>query len=497
MISILQSMLRIPFAKKQIVASKHSVQFQHDHAQLLFNRLKTVCFMVVFTYPLYLCVDIYFLQTRDERTNIAVLSFIHFLSFFLSFIFLLIHKKSRRTLFHQETRLRCVYFYLSFYLLIGAASSLNSQFLSDNIYAYIIILIASAAIFPVHPGSMAAILSSVHLLFISGLYIIEGFSFSTMMDTINSTAAAGISCLLAFTFYTHRRKEFMHKMYTKENENMFRRLFDANPYPLILTRISDDRILLLNKQAIDYYQDTELAQRKASFFFKDQEEQERVLQTLKQKQVMKNYLSTRLFPDRKTAWTMMNFELVDYFQEPCLLIGIMDVTEFKKKEEKLFQHASIDELTGVFNRRRGFVILEEWMGPSSPVHSFTLCYIDLNNLKMVNDQLGHKAGDEFIKTICRVIKYSIRAGDMLFRMGGDEFIVLFPHQQIEEAEQTWQMIQRHFDQINASFSFPYFLSASRGFHYYQPDMCLSPEELLAAADKEMYKEKAAYKQTAR
>ncbi len=471
-------------------------KFKCHHSFVLFERLKLVCFMVVCTYPLYFAVDVFFLRTRQEITNLAILSFLHFLSFFMSAAFLLFYRKGNINFFHSKLRISFIYFYMCFYLIVGATSSLNSQFLTNNIYAYLIILTATAVVFPVHPQKTAVILASIHFCFLAGLFVIEGWKFTAFIDTINSTGAAVIAFVLSFTFYQHKQKDFSNQKQMQENEEMFRRLFDLNPYPLVLARLADNQVLLLNKQAVHYYGEEKLMEQGTSFFFKNPDEQQYIMKALQQKQSFQNYVTTELAFKQKTGWAMINFELVDYFEEACLLIGLMDITEFKKEEEKLFHHAFIDELTGTMNRRKGLALLKEFISSASPIQSFTLCYIDLNNLKLVNDQYGHNAGDQFIITVCRMIEQHLGSGDLLFRMGGDEFIIIFPEQPPEKASQKWDKIQQQFDQKNQSCAFPFILSASHGFFYYHTARQLSLEEMLAAADKEMYKEKMAYKKRA-
>lgn len=121
---------------------------------------------------------------------------------------------------------------------------------------------------------------------------------------------------------------------------------------------------------------------------------------------------------------MLSLELVEYLDQSCILIGVTDITNLKIKEEELLKHASFDTLTGVMNRRSGMALLEEKIhGPYQ--QEFYVCYIDINGLKTVNDNFGHSAGDDLIKTSCEIINCNIDSGDVLFRMGGDEFIIVF------------------------------------------------------------------------
>ena len=86
-----------------------------------------------------------------------------------------------------------------------------------------------------------------------------------------------------------------------------------------------------------------------------------------------------------------------------------------------------DDLTGAYNRRHGMYSLREWFARSKRYGThFSLIYFDLNGLKQINDDYGHQAGDLLLRAVVSACKKLLRESDMLFRMGGDEFMVLCP-----------------------------------------------------------------------
>ncbi|MCQ2055619.1 MAG: diguanylate cyclase [Fibrobacter sp.] len=86
-----------------------------------------------------------------------------------------------------------------------------------------------------------------------------------------------------------------------------------------------------------------------------------------------------------------------------------------------------DDLTGCYNRRHAMYSLREWFARSKRYGTpFSLIYFDLNGLKSINDKFGHQAGDLLLRTVVSSCKKLLRESDMLFRMGGDEFMVLCP-----------------------------------------------------------------------
>ena len=86
-----------------------------------------------------------------------------------------------------------------------------------------------------------------------------------------------------------------------------------------------------------------------------------------------------------------------------------------------------DDLTGAYNRRHAMYSLREWFARSKRYGThFSLIYFDLNGLKQINDSYGHQAGDLLLRAVVNSCKKLLRESDLLFRMGGDEFMVLCP-----------------------------------------------------------------------
>ena len=86
-----------------------------------------------------------------------------------------------------------------------------------------------------------------------------------------------------------------------------------------------------------------------------------------------------------------------------------------------------DDLICFYNRRHGMYTLREWFARSKRYGTpFSMIYFDLNGLKTINDKYGHQAGDLLLRSVVNSCKKLLRESDILFRMGGDEFMVLCP-----------------------------------------------------------------------
>ena len=111
-----------------------------------------------------------------------------------------------------------------------------------------------------------------------------------------------------------------------------------------------------------------------------------------------------------------------------------DVTEQRQKTKELAHHATHDPLTGLVNRREFECRLEHAIAASRVnTNQHMLCYIDLDNFKLVNDVAGHAAGDELLQQVVTRFMGKVRFRDTLARLGGDEFVLLLDNCPLQKA----------------------------------------------------------------
>jgi len=117
------------------------------------------------------------------------------------------------------------------------------------------------------------------------------------------------------------------------------------------------------------------------------------------------------------------------------VIILRDVTEMRTMEKRLSFQASHDSLTGLINRREFEIRLKQNIrNAQSEKQTHSVCFLDLDKFKIINDTSGHSAGDEFLKQISVTIQNELRATDVLSRLGGDEFGILFNSCSISKAQ---------------------------------------------------------------
>ncbi len=158
--------------------------------------------------------------------------------------------------------------------------------------------------------------------------------------------------------------------------------------------------------------------------------------------------------------------------------------------EKLQLEASHDPLTGAFNRRAGMEILERELTRSRREHrSVSLYVLDLDNFKAINDSFGHAAGDMVLSETKEVLAHCIRPFDTLIRTGGDEFVIVTPGASIRDAMFMGERILRRLRATVMDWNgTPLRITATMGVACSCGE--LSKDDLIALADRALYKAKA-------
>jgi diguanylate cyclase (GGDEF)-like protein len=168
-----------------------------------------------------------------------------------------------------------------------------------------------------------------------------------------------------------------------------------------------------------------------------------------------------------------------------------ELADRRQLEEKLHTASITDELTGLLNRRGFLIFAQKQLGiAKSKRRNFSILYLDVDEMKKINDEFGHKEGDQALVDLSNILKKTFRASDIIARLGGDEFIVLITEPGSSAIEKiVAQHIQDNLRIHNEQTVKGYKLSVSMGMVYYDPEQPCSVEELLDRADELMYEHK--------
>jgi len=175
---------------------------------------------------------------------------------------------------------------------------------------------------------------------------------------------------------------------------------------------------------------------------------------------------------------------------------LRDLARMAEQELAAIQIATLDELTGLSNRR-GFMVLArhalQWcQRQGKPA---TLLYMDLDEFKSINDRFGHAEGDLALKAFAHCLTEAVRASDVIARMGGDEFLVLLTDSTPDLALLAVERLQAALASHNQSMQRGYELKCSVGRVQYESAAHQDLEAWLKAGDQAMYEDKRQRKLT--
>ena len=164
-----------------------------------------------------------------------------------------------------------------------------------------------------------------------------------------------------------------------------------------------------------------------------------------------------------------------------------DISDRKRNEETIRNLAFYDSLTGLPNRSL-FIdrMLQELAKAKRQRQMMAVIFIDLDRFKVINDTLGHATGDLLLQAVAKQLKESIREGDTVSRLGGDEFLLLFPDiTQVKDVSVIAEKIVHKFSEAFMVNDKELYISASLGISIF-PDNSDSTETLIKHADTAMY-----------
>ncbi|MGL4368749.1 MAG: GGDEF domain-containing protein [Spirochaetota bacterium] len=191
-----------------------------------------------------------------------------------------------------------------------------------------------------------------------------------------------------------------------------------------------------------------------------------------------------VFPDHSSVVSVCVIALSILLMVPLLAVPLHAYVSYSKKLEGL---AVTDELTGTMNRRAVLHYLDVMMELSERHNScLSVCFVDIDRLKLINDAEGHVAGDRYLCDFCDIVRGSIRKTDAVGRLGGDEFLIVFPFTRRIDAEGIICEIR---DKCNNAGSADRCIYFSSGCAESPPYKEISASDLIHAADRRMYADK--------
>jgi diguanylate cyclase (GGDEF)-like protein len=178
-----------------------------------------------------------------------------------------------------------------------------------------------------------------------------------------------------------------------------------------------------------------------------------------------------------------------WHEREALAFVFTDISSEKARLQRLEDIAYRDTLTKTYNRHFGMEVLNEWI---TDKNKFIICFVDMDNLKYVNDKFGHAEGDNYILCVTEILR-EFSAEAIVCRLGGDEFMLLVQNWDARPAEEHMERLRTCLISYNDKPGSFYIHSMSYGIVGVDELNTLSAGELLSVADEKMYAYKKEHK----
>jgi len=300
--------------------------------------------------------------------------------------------------------------------------------------------------------------------------------------------------LLTFSLALMVNKRLFRDLKTQEEK--FAKAFHSSPNAIVLSRLRDGRILEVNGGFLKMsgFRADEIRGRTAlelNIWMGEEDRQVIVSELSRAGRVVSREMPLRnKFGKKITA--LLAVEVITIDGEKCILTTVSDITERKRMEEEIRELSLRDALTELYNRRGFFTVAEQEMKTAKRAGmKLCLTFIDCDGLKAINDTFGHEEGDAALTATAEVLRQTFRTSDIIARMGGDEFAVLTAEATDVDPEILSRRLQANIAAYNDQHARPWQLAMSWGTLVYNPEQPVILDEIIAAADGLMYRNKKA------
>jgi len=264
----------------------------------------------------------------------------------------------------------------------------------------------------------------------------------------------------------------------EQNNLLLSNLINHTPDQIFVVSLESYGVLLANDSA-------EIEMRSDADYIKN------VIGSLSENQLLSSsyYSDIKLTRNSDERFLSVSSYRIEWHREKAVVLVVKDVSDERRQLEELEDFAYHDPLTRAYNRFYGMLTLNDWIESKK---RFSLVFVDLDNLKFINDKFGHREGDEYITRVsCHLQTYSPDV--MVSRLGGDEYMMLIPNSGNNEVNERMESIQLAIQNDEHQKGRDFYYSISIGIVFVDETNELQASELLSMADERMYDQKRARK----
>lgn len=207
-------------------------------------------------------------------------------------------------------------------------------------------------------------------------------------------------------------------------------IIKSSPFPIIISRLGDDKIILANNNAIKLFgiNPKEIDRYHLKDFFADSDNRRLLLERIEeQKEVQDFEVLIKTSTADTPFWLLTSANIIDYNYDVALYSAFQDITSRKNREALLQNQATRDPLTSLYNRRYFEDEVKKQIIKAKTANlPYSVLMLDADLFKRVNDTYGHKTGDKVLIELASKSEKALRDKDIVARYGGEEFVVFLP-----------------------------------------------------------------------
>lgn len=270
-------------------------------------------------------------------------------------------------------------------------------------------------------------------------------------------------------------------------------IIKSSPFPIIISRLSDDKIIMANNNAIKLFgiNPKEVERYHLKDFFADSQNRQLLNERLEQEREVQDFEILVRTPNSDTPfWLLASANVIDYNYNVVLYSAFQDITSRKNRENLLKNQATRDPLTSLYNRRYfEEEVNKQILAAKAQKLPYSVLMFDADLFKRVNDTYGHKVGDKVLIELANVTERALRDKDIIARYGGEEFVIFLPN---ISAEQGYGVAERLRESIAAAVVYsdenqPVKFTVSIGVS--SSDISDNVDTLIKTADEALYRAK--------
>ncbi len=313
---------------------------------------------------------------------------------------------------------------------------------------------------------------------------------SGVINTTSVFIAFSVFLLQMIYIFLPEDKEIKKRIdYSCKNHENLQRLFEVSPMPFFIVHPKDLSILTLNNMAAELMglSTADAAGQKITDFIQNpQTLNYRLMERIKNNEPVNNLEIVFQNSINNPKTTLLSAKELYFQNENVIVISLVDITEQKKALEAMNRYSTMDELTGMTNRKTGLLMLEKDMEKAKrELLNLSICFLDIDKFKILNNNFGYREGEKITRKTADIILDSIRAEDTVFRFGLDEFIIISDCD-TDNFKKILNRIEQNLHIFNQHSSKLYEIEISYGFSEYRISNPKTIEEFINSANQQMY-----------